>query len=275
MEDKRLRRVFDRVKLSREREDAMLANLLREKKEVSNMKNTRKRRLPAAALAAAVLIVVLAGTAIAAEYLGRIDIELLDGFAGEQGEWYSASMAGERVPADSLSEDIWTASASADARGEAHFAFDSRLEAEAFVGLDLADNLRLEQMPTRSVTRHYDDQPPFQSPCVVGVGYTSERIPAVVSVQTCYEEPECFVSEFVQFGTDIASEEFAPGVHAPMQSESDFQVYVTSSGMEVSIYSDNTYANYSAYFAKDNVFYSIDVSTDNWDTLIEILDAYE
>ena len=40
MEDKRLVRMFDQVKLSREREEAMLADLLREKKEVSSMKDT-------------------------------------------------------------------------------------------------------------------------------------------------------------------------------------------------------------------------------------------
>ena len=34
MENKKLNRVFDQVKLSREREEAMLADLLNEKKEV-------------------------------------------------------------------------------------------------------------------------------------------------------------------------------------------------------------------------------------------------
>lgn len=52
MEDKRLKRVFDQVKLSPEREEAMLADLLNEKKEVSGMKQTNSRhRIPAAATA--------------------------------------------------------------------------------------------------------------------------------------------------------------------------------------------------------------------------------
>lgn len=65
MEDKRLKRVFDQVKLSREREEAMLADLLNEKKEVSGMKQMNRRRIPAAAFVAAVLVIALAGTALA------------------------------------------------------------------------------------------------------------------------------------------------------------------------------------------------------------------
>ena len=69
MEDKRLKRVFDQVKLSREREEAMLADLLAEQKEVSGMKQMNsRRRIPAAAIAAAVLVVVLTGTALAAAF---------------------------------------------------------------------------------------------------------------------------------------------------------------------------------------------------------------
>lgn len=81
MEDKKLARVFDRVKLSPEREEAMLADLLREKKEASDMKNTenRKHRMPAAALVAAALVVVLAGTAVAAGYSGRLDVTPVGG----------------------------------------------------------------------------------------------------------------------------------------------------------------------------------------------------
>lgn len=69
MKDKKLARVMDQVNLSREREEAILEDLLREKKEVSGMKQTNKRRIPAAALVAAVLVMVLAGTALAAGFV--------------------------------------------------------------------------------------------------------------------------------------------------------------------------------------------------------------
>ena len=68
MENRKLNRVFGQVKLSREREEAILADLLREQKEVSSMKQTNRHRIPAAALVAAALVVVLAGTAFAAVF---------------------------------------------------------------------------------------------------------------------------------------------------------------------------------------------------------------
>ena len=101
MEDQKLNRVFDRVKLSRSREEAMLADLLREEKEVANMKNTRKRRLPAAALAAAVLIVVFAGTALAGGYFGRLDVSPV---GGDYKNGYHVQGAYQNILRESLSE---------------------------------------------------------------------------------------------------------------------------------------------------------------------------
>lgn len=280
MEDKRLKRVFDQVKLSREREEAMLADLLNEKKEVSSMKQTNRRRIPAAVFAA-VLAAVLAGTALAVEYWGRINIvELLDGYAGERGKWYGAYMEGGRIPADSLSENIWATSDSASEKGNVHLTFDSRLEAETFLGLDLADNALLEQMPVDLISYSPDDQTVIQSPCFMEVTYSSGQIPAVVTVQSYYmeEEPACRVFEFIEFGTDFASEKFEPGARSRMGDEADFQVYVTPNGIEATIYSGRGKTDtfiHSAYFVKNNVFYSIDVFSSDLDTLIEILDAYE
>lgn len=69
MRDKKLARVMDQVKLAPERENAILADLLREKKEVAGMKGNRRSRVPAMALVTTVLVaVVLAGTALAAVF---------------------------------------------------------------------------------------------------------------------------------------------------------------------------------------------------------------
>lgn len=69
MKNKRIVRVFDQVMIDPERENLMLAELLREEKEIADMSENRKRRVPTAALAAAVLVaVVLAGTALAAAF---------------------------------------------------------------------------------------------------------------------------------------------------------------------------------------------------------------
>ena len=68
MERQKLNRVFNQVKLSQAREETMLADLLNGKKEVSSMKQTNRRRIPAAALAAAVLVIALTGTALTAVF---------------------------------------------------------------------------------------------------------------------------------------------------------------------------------------------------------------
>ena len=235
----------------------------------------KKRRIPAAALAAAVLVVVLAGTALAVEYLGKVKIELLDGFAGQSGKWYSASMEGGRVPADSLSEDVWEAFASADETGDLRLTFDSRTEAETFLGLDLANNALLERMPKGLVSYHLDDQTAIQSPCAMEVTYSSGQIPAVISVRSHYREEgsACYVIEFIEFATDVVSEEFELGIRSRMWDNGDFQEYVTPNGIEATIYSETGICH--AYFVKNNMFYDVGVYNSDVDTLKEILDAYE
>jgi len=109
MEDKRLKRVFDQVKLSREREEAMLADLLNEKKEVSGMKQTKsRRRIPAAALVAAVLVAVLAGSAIAVGHFGQVDVVPREqDIHGNAGSSYNVYGNYDRIQAESLSEEVW------------------------------------------------------------------------------------------------------------------------------------------------------------------------
>ena len=102
MEDNKLNRVFDRVKLSRSREEAMLADLLREKEEVSSMKQTARRRIPAAALAAA-LIAILAGTALAGSYFGRLDVTPVRGDF-KNGYWVTGAY--QSIPPERLSEEL-------------------------------------------------------------------------------------------------------------------------------------------------------------------------
>jgi len=291
MEDKKLNRMFDRVKLSPEREEAMLAGLLTDKKEVSSMKQNRKRRIPAAALAA-VLAVALAGTALAVEYFGKINIELPDDLTGSQGEWYGAHMSDGRIPVSSLSEELMAACTSADESGDAVvLTFGSRLDAEAFLGLELAGNARLERMPVGNVY-YLDDttaiqgpgpedeirycadaQSTIQCPCLVRVTYTPEQVPAYVLIQASYKEGGDLVSELILFGTDAASDELFPGLSARIYGGLDSQEYVTPNGIEATVVCDDE-DGYSAYFAKDNVFYSIS-GIDGWDMVKEVLDAYE
>ena len=88
MENQKLNRVFDRVKLSREREKAILADLLREKKEVYTMRN-RKKLTAVLAAAAAMLLT----TSVLAASLGLP--EMLADWFGQRWEEQSGDPLGE------------------------------------------------------------------------------------------------------------------------------------------------------------------------------------
>ena len=77
----------------------MLADLLNEKKEVSGMKQMNRRRIPAAAFVAAVLVIALAGTALA--YFSRVTVAPY----GDEGG-YSVRAETGNVPLSELSEDV-------------------------------------------------------------------------------------------------------------------------------------------------------------------------
>ena len=80
------------------------------KTEVLNMKReekvTGKRRIPAAALAAAILVFVLAGTAVAEEIINRVNVDLVNpDEAGVSTEGYSLRIRFSPIPLESLSEE--------------------------------------------------------------------------------------------------------------------------------------------------------------------------
>lgn len=140
MEDNRLNRVFDQVKLSSEREEAMLADLLMEQKEASGMKQTNKRRIPAAALAAA-LVVVLAGTAFAAgseAVAGFIERLTLQVFSG--GEDIGYTVSGDsmtKYPLSAFSLPLLEASENRDGLAVVDLWFDTWDEVRDFLGRDI------------------------------------------------------------------------------------------------------------------------------------------
>ena len=129
MEDNRLKRVFDQVKLSPEWEADMLADLLHEKKEVLSMKQTTKRRMPTAALVA-----VLAGTAVAVGYSGRLDVTPVD---GDFENGYNVRGAYQNIPPERLSTELLER-AERIGGGSEELIFGSWSEAEEFIGLGFA-----------------------------------------------------------------------------------------------------------------------------------------
>lgn len=301
MEDNKLNRVFDRVKLSPEREEAILADLLCEKKEVANMKNARKRRLPAAALAAAVLIVVLAGTALAGSYFGRLDISPL-GENYEKG--YNVQGAYENIPQERLSEELLAHLAQAEVSKGGELSFGSWSEAEEFIGVEIANNPMLEEME-----RSYRDSPPegdiYISPedvgrCTAYVSYS--RGQDGVQVENILLHSDYFGDEESHFGVNV----FAY-MRVKAENQKDQPVsfdcrniknareekYVTPSGLEVTIFTQDSnvidgvdgstfqQANYTAYFSLNNALFTVhtlfneQTADYTLSMLKQVLDAYE
>lgn len=302
MEDNaKLVRVFDRVKLSQKREEAILADLLRGTKEVVNMKNARKRRLPAAALAAAVLIVVLAGTALAGGYFGRLDVSPL----GENyKKGYNVQGAYENIPQERLSEELLEYLAQAEVRKGGELSFSSWSEAEEFIGVEIANNPMLEEME-----RSYRDSPPegdiYISPenvgrCTAHVSYS--RGQDGVRVENILLHSDYFGDEESHFGVNVLAYMRIKAENQKDQPVSwkrrdvknvSEEKYVTPSGMEVTIITqDGTIIDgvdgttfqqsfYTAYFTLNNALFQLDTIFNEQTAdctlsmLKQVLDAYE
>ena len=297
MEDnKKLNRVFDRVKLSQEREEAILADLLREKKEVSSMKQTNRRRIPAAALVAVVLVIVLAGTALAENYFGRLDVSPID---GDYENGYEITGAFQNIPPERLSKEVLECAAQAG-KGQERWVLSSWSEAEEFLGLEVADNPMLEEMAQSDwEPLHDDDSTPEDSrSCTVYMNY-SLGLPDMIWLHADYfggyfEEGPFGVNVDAFLRTTAAETEdlpFALGSGTNIENVNE-EKYVTPSGIEVTIFThDGTVKRldgtsfqqsaYSAYFALNNAMFqlSTNFSEENADIALirlkQVLDAYE
>lgn len=300
--EKKYRELFDGIHASE-----------RLRTEVMHMNNTEhpntqsKRSVPAAALIAAVLVAALAGTALAVEYFGRVDVEIGE-FLGTHKKGYNVYMPEERIPVGWLSDEVLAAAPGAGASRYVKLPFDSWSDAEAFLGLEVADNAELEQMWKRRLV--YETYRPGaslaqaqkKSPCLVSIVYSPQQLPENISIRTCYQKNNCFITESAAMITDCATDYYKEiiGISVPMQNGAEFQEYVTPSGMEVTIYkavtSDSRQNNreydstqYNAHFVKNGALFTLSLYSDEayqigresvvfydpWETLIEILDAYE
>lgn len=304
MEDKRLKRVFDQVRLSQEREEAMLADLLSEKKEVSSMKQTNnRRRIPAAALAAAVLVIALAGTAMAAEYLGWIKIEPISSWLGPDGpeevSGYAVTFDDTQFPAENLSEEVFSIG---EEIGDVHLprrmiAFDSWSACEEFLGVDLANNSRLDQMQRDIMQVDDPDHSIGRTHAYVSLNY-SKLMPSYITTTACYREGNnIHVGQSVKLRTQYAPDKDPEqwDMQIPQNGEEPlaYVTYITSAGVEATIFTDtydtpiSTYTSCYASFIKDNMYFTLNVSVkthegqeptnapDAMELTKEILDAYE
>lgn len=296
MEYKDLNRVFDQVKLPREREDAILADLLGSKEEVADMRENKRRRIPAAALAA-VLVLVLAGTALAAEYFGKVEIKFVDDLFGSK-DGYFAYGPDDRIPADSLPEGVLALCADLRRLEFARLPFSSWSKAEEYLGIELADNAVLDQFVKYNGIR-YEGTSPSGHPekrkahCLMTVSANEQHLPGRVVLETTAVKGNCTVIQLVQLLTDAADEGDKTGIGTAFDGETAFREYVTPNGLEVVIYSEvipdgiRSHVGYMAHFVKNGAFFTVELLAnenwridgskfyDPWETLTEILDAYE
>lgn len=297
MEDKKLNRVFDQVKLSPEREEAMLADLLRGKKEVSTMKRTTRRRIPAAALAAAALVAVLAGTALAESYFGRLDVTPVK---GDFENGYQVTGAYQNIPPERLSEELLERAAQAGG-GIDELIFGSWSEAEEFIGLEIADNPMLEEMAQSEWTPPHegDATPEDMRRCTVQMNY-SLGLPDQITLYASY-----FGDYFEEgpFGVNVLAFLRVKGAGGQADRPVSLSLgnienvseekYVTPSGVEVTIFTQDGAVTravdgasfqqpfYTAYFELHNAVFELYTaySEENADIALsrlkQVLDAYE
>lgn len=281
--EKEYRELFDGVRASG-----------RLRMEVMNMKreeNKRNRRVPRAALIAAVLAVILAGTAVAAELLGHVQIELKNSNeTNTSGDGYTGGADLQTIPAESLSEAaLERAAEMEDVLGS--WKFDSWSEAAEFLGLELQSSPKLEELPLVK-----------KGGCnAMVLAYSGEEqqhnVPFLIILSTAYQADGCRI-------TQTAHMEFQyPGYpqretglgFATHRGETHLEEYTAHSGIQASIVTNTQKpgaadggvdrTTYTAYWVTDNVLYSLQIRTHGpadypdsvraVEILKEILDAYE
>ena len=215
------------------------------KTEVLNMKReekaARKRRIPAAALAAAILAVVLAGTAVAEEIINRVNVDLVNpDEAGASTEGYSLRIRFSPIPLESLSDEALERFAWGEGGGIQRYegtdgeyvswTHHSWAEAEAFLGLDLGRNLMLEQYPEVYMGDPYD---PNEGTCWVGGVLADDegtKIPARFDLCSGYQVGDCRVQVMAELQVDRPAATAFQGPRAGVEHEA-FQ-YVDAGTVE-------------------------------------------
>lgn len=281
--EKQYRELFDGVRASD-----------RLRMEVMNMKreeNKRIRRVPRAALIAAALAVILAGTALAAELLGHVQIELKDpNETNTSGDGYTGEADLQTIPAESLSEAaLERAAEMEDVVGS--WEFDSWSEAAEFLGLELQSSPKLEEPPLVK-----------KGGCnAMVLAYSGEEqqhnVPFLIILSTAYQADGCRITQtaHMQFQYPGYPQRETGLGFAKHRGETHLEEYTAHSGIQASIVTNTRKTGaadggidrttYTAYWVTDNVLYSLQIRTHGpadypdsvraVEILKEILDAYE
>lgn len=200
------------------------------KMEVMNMKHEKiehAHKIPRAALIAAVLVFILVGSAAA--YLSRMRV-------APYGDGYSFQAETGNIPLASLPEDLLRRAEKADQVQEA-LTFQSWDEAEAYLGLEIADNKRLDQMEKGlwGISLGESSQP-VMAPVIMLLQYRN-GLPDTIILTASYVEGDASVMaeaalmvEDPTFDKDRSYHFAAPGMELK-----SVETYVTPGGMETAI----------------------------------------
>lgn len=276
--EKQYRELFDGVRASD-----------RLRMEVMNMKREESkpiRRVPRAALIAAALAVILAGTALAVEIIySKLHIQVNDG------EGFCVTDAAPIQPKEVLSDEFLEYAAQIEKDSEL-IGFDSWEEAEEFTGLDFVRNSYLDQMEQVG-TGWLDSSPESVRNCIL-VSYTQQR-PWRIEVDGSYQAGDFVVRQIASVRIGPGLEDSGNSMGWPNGIVRDMETYITPSGLETAIMtvdhritapngnSNHLLRIYTAYLSVNNVQIRLEVMAAPEDpgpakvipVLKEILDAYE
>ncbi len=216
--EKEYRELFDGVRASG-----------RLRMEVMNMKREetkRVRRIPRAALIAAALVLALAGTAVAAEFIySSLHIQVNDevGFCVTD----MAPIQSREVPSDEFLEY-----ADQIEKYPGRLGFDSWEEAEEFIGADLVRNSYLEQMEQVG-TGWLNDSPDSVRNCILEIS-THQR-PWGIVLDASYQTMDFVVRQIASIRVGPGHEDSGRNMGWPEAAVRDTETYITPSGLETVI----------------------------------------
>lgn len=281
--EKEYRELFDGVRASG-----------RLRMEVMNMKREetkRVRRVPRAALIAAALVLALAGTAVAAELLGHVQIDLKNpNETNTSGDGYTGGANFQTIPAENLSEAALERAAEIE-DAFANWGFDSWSDAAAFLGLELQSSPKLEELPP------VKKKGGCNAMVLAHSGEEQQRnVPFFILLSTTYQADGCRVTQsaHMEFQYPGYPQREAGLGFANHRGETHLEEYTTPSGIQASIITTTQkigsakavdYTTHIAYWVTDNILYSLQTSihdpVDHPDSvhaveiLKDILDSYE
>lgn len=249
----------------------------------------RIHKIPRAALAAAVLAIALAGTALAAEYFGWLKsarpLEASELYNANTTAGYRTEIEYGRIPVESLSPEALEWISSLPGTEERPFdsqSFDSWQDAENFLGLELADNALLEGMARKDSSFGYEYGEVCSSgPCLV----MSEGPAGLTEVLSRYLDGEYEIMQTALLQFACAGEEGPATMRSTIEGMGSFrtETYQAVNGLEAVLLIEedaaDAGANIYASFLQNGTLFKLCVKGGSAEGAAAemklVLDAYE